>query len=61
MSHLSIGQAYQLSQPQQLGIDGYYVKNTYHDPRKIKEEKDMIELVSKGEKVRSNPRKYKSK
>ena len=36
MSNLSIGQVYQMSQPTRVGIEGYYVKNKYHDPKKIK-------------------------
>lgn len=48
MADLSIGQAYKYSQPARVGIEGYYVQSKYLDPKKMKEERDRVEALSKG-------------
>ena len=39
MASLSVDQVYRIVQPKSTGVEGYFVKNKYHDPRKMKEEK----------------------
>lgn len=63
MASLSIGQAYQMQRSPTVGIEGYFVQNKYHDPKKMKEEKMILEALSKGEKKPTslNNKKHKPK
>ena len=42
MTDLTIRQAFDISSPQQIGVDGYYVQSKYLDSKKLKHEKEMI-------------------